>query len=182
MKRIAFTFIGKDRPGIVAGVSRFLCEAGCNIEDATMTILEEQFAMILVATVPQPSKVDRLTRSFARLKRKWGLDFFAKPLPRASKKRRKHPEGTQTYLISVIGKDRTGIVYETSRILAQKGLNITDLNSRILGRGGRALFAMMMEVDLPRQFKIKRLDPDWKKLKRRMGVEVRVRPLERLAL
>jgi ACT domain-containing protein len=84
-------------------------------------------------------------------------------------------------VISVIGKDRTGIVYETSRILAGANLNITDLNSKILGKGKRALFVMVLEVDIPRQFNLKRLDSAWQKLRKRLKVDVRVKPLEHLA-
>ncbi len=42
----AITAIGKDRPGIVAGVSKALYDLGTNIEDSSMTILSGEFAMI----------------------------------------------------------------------------------------------------------------------------------------
>ena len=32
------TSVGKDRPGIVAGISGVLLEADCNIEDSQMTL------------------------------------------------------------------------------------------------------------------------------------------------
>ena len=48
MKHAILTVIGKDRPGIVANVTEILFEYGCNLEDASMTILEGEFAMIVV--------------------------------------------------------------------------------------------------------------------------------------
>ena len=34
------TALGKDRPGIVAGVTKVLYQLGCNLEDSAMTRLE----------------------------------------------------------------------------------------------------------------------------------------------
>jgi glycine cleavage system transcriptional repressor len=182
MKRIALTFLGKDRPGIIAGVSQILFESGCNIEDTTMTILEGEFAMILVALLPHPEVEKKLKKAYERLKEKWGLHHFVKTLPGKVVRGDKHPPGTKTYMLSVIGRDRTGIVYETSKALARHRLNITDLNSKILGKGPRTVFAMMLEVDIPQRFSIKRLEPAWKQLRKKLGVDIRFRPLEHLTL
>jgi len=42
------TVMGKDRPGLVAGISRVLAEHGVNIEDISQTILQDMFSMILI--------------------------------------------------------------------------------------------------------------------------------------
>lgn len=182
MNRIALTFIGRDRPGIIAGVSQILCRAGCNIEDATMTILEGEFAMILITTVPKQRAAEKLRSGFEELRKKWGLNYFTKPLAGKRPWGEKHPAGTQSYVLSVMGHDRTGIVYETSRILAGKKLNITDLNSKILGSKEKPVFAMILEVDIPTGFDLKRLEPSWKKLRSRWGVDITLKPVERLTL
>ena len=182
MKRIALTFIGRDRPGIIAEVSRVLSETGCNIEDTTMTILEGEFAMILIASLPEPGLERRLKLAYRRLEAKWGLHCFWKALPGELVWGEKHPPGTETYIVSVIGKDRAGIVYETSRIFAQHRLNITDLNSKLLGKADKTVFMMILEVDIPKKFNLKRLDPDWRRLRKKLGVDVSIRPLQRLSL
>ena len=182
MKRIALTFIGRDRPGIIAEISRILSKAGCNIEDTTMTLLEGEFAMILIAWLPESHLEKKLKQAYRRLEARWGLNCFWKVLPKALIRGEKHPLGTRTHVVSVIGKDRTGIVYETSRILAKHRLNVTDLNSKLLGTGPKTVFAMILEVDIPKKFSIKRLDRDWQRLRRQLGVDVHIRPLERLSL
>jgi glycine cleavage system transcriptional repressor len=182
MKRIAWTFIGKDRPGIIAGVTAALYQGGCNIEDTTMTILEGEFAMILIASMPNPAAERNLVKRFDRLKARWGLNHFRKSLPVDLVRGEKHPPHTKTYIVSVAGRDRTGIVYETTRILARARLNITDLNSKILGEGKQSVFAMILEVDVPQRFNIKRLEPAWRRLRTRLGVDVHIKPLERLSL
>ena len=42
------TVIGKDRPGIIAQVSGILYRGGCNLEDMSMTRLEQQLAMMII--------------------------------------------------------------------------------------------------------------------------------------
>ena len=182
MKRIALTFIGRDRPGIIARVSQVLSEAACNIEDATMTLLQGEFAMILIASLPTLRAEKKLKQAYGKLQKEWGLNYFWKTLPKDLVRGEKHPPGTQTYIVSVIGKDRTGIVYETSRIFAAHGLNITDLNSKLLGEGKRSVFTMILEVDIPKKFNLNRLDSDWRSLRKKLGVDVHIRPLERLSL
>ena len=46
--RAVITVIGKDRKGIIAGVSTELANAGINILDISQTILQEYFVMIML--------------------------------------------------------------------------------------------------------------------------------------
>ena len=49
----AVTAIGRDRPGIVAAISGVFAELGANIEDARMAILRGNFAVMLIAALPE---------------------------------------------------------------------------------------------------------------------------------
>jgi len=48
-------------------------------------------------------------------------------------------------VITVLGKDRVGIVAEISGVLYQNNVNILDINQKILGE---EIFAMTMLVDI----------------------------------
>ena len=48
MAQSVMTVTGKDKPGIIARVTGVLFEAGANLEDVSMTILEGELAMILI--------------------------------------------------------------------------------------------------------------------------------------
>lgn len=55
--RIIVTVIGKDRVGIIAGVSAELAQAGANILDISQSVMDEFFVMIMMvdiehATIP----------------------------------------------------------------------------------------------------------------------------------
>ena len=51
--RAVITVIGKDRKGIIAGVSVELAEAGINILDISQTTLQEYFAMIMLVDLSE---------------------------------------------------------------------------------------------------------------------------------
>ena len=49
MKAI-ITVVGKDKAGIVAGVSTKIAELGLNIDDISQTVLDEYFTMMAVVS------------------------------------------------------------------------------------------------------------------------------------
>ncbi len=49
--RVIITAFGSDQPGILAGVTRIVARAGCNILDVSMKILQQYFTLIMVADI-----------------------------------------------------------------------------------------------------------------------------------
>ena len=47
--RMIISVFGLDHPGIVAGVSQILAEAGCSIIDINQTVVLGKFAMVIIA-------------------------------------------------------------------------------------------------------------------------------------
>jgi len=62
--RAVITVIGKDRIGIIAGVSSELANAGINILDISQTTLQEYFAMIMLVDM------SKATSSFHEIRNK----------------------------------------------------------------------------------------------------------------
>ena len=48
-ERMVISVFGMDHPGIVAGVSQILAEAGCSIVDINQTVVQGKFAMVIIA-------------------------------------------------------------------------------------------------------------------------------------
>ena len=46
--RMVISVFGLDNPGIVAGVSQILAEAGCSIIDINQTVVQGKFAMVII--------------------------------------------------------------------------------------------------------------------------------------
>ncbi len=47
-ERMIISVFGQDHPGIVAGVSQILAEAGCSIIDINQTVVQGKFAMVII--------------------------------------------------------------------------------------------------------------------------------------
>ena len=52
-------------------------------------------------------------------------------------------------MISVYGSDKPGIVYRVANVLGDKKVNITDLNTKLVGTEERPVYVMVIEATLP---------------------------------
>ncbi len=183
MKKILITVSGKDKPGIIAKVSGLLFARGCNLEDISMTLLEGQFAMMLTAGLPAQGAWPRVLQGLELLKESpWAMDFHVTELEGKIPHGKKHAKGSLPFMVTAFGKDRAGIVYEVSRALAGMRVNITDLDSRILGRGAKTTYAMLLEVDLPHKGALAKLKTLLTKVSKKLKIEIQLKPLERVSL
>jgi glycine cleavage system transcriptional repressor len=176
-KTVVVTAIGKDRPGIVAAVSRVFFETGCNIEDSSMTILGNDFAMILMVTLPLKSTPALLDRKLAPVRKKMGLAITQRPLLAAELKSTK-PENVIPYMISVYGTDKPGIVYRISDFLARNKVNITDVETKIISADENPVYVMMLEVNVPAQMNITCLSEALSTLAKKLRIDITINPIE----
>ncbi len=63
--KAVITVLGKDRVGIIAGITAVLAESGTNILDISQTILQDYFTMIMITELPEeglslPALAERL--------------------------------------------------------------------------------------------------------------------------
>lgn len=63
MKAI-ITVVGKDKSGIVAGVSGKIAELGLNIDDISQTVLDEYFTMMAVVSSDEKQDFTQLRNEF----------------------------------------------------------------------------------------------------------------------
>ena len=78
-KRFIMTAFGKDRPGIVADVTRILYENGCNLEDNSMTLLVDEFTLVLLFSSPRADIEEVLQLECRRLEGDKGISAFMTP-------------------------------------------------------------------------------------------------------
>ncbi|HEY6074818.1 MAG TPA: ACT domain-containing protein, partial [Anaerolineales bacterium] len=86
------------------------------------------------------------------------------------------------HIISVYGADRPGIVYNVTRELAKRKVNITDLNTQVVGTKERPVYVMVLEVDIPEATDMKDLEKEFERIKKELAVSITVRPIETLEL
>jgi glycine cleavage system transcriptional repressor len=80
-----------------------------------------------------------------------------------------------SHIVTVYGVDHPGIVHAVSARLASRAVNVTDLETRLVGDG---LYAMVLEVALPSDVDADALAKMLADVGAEQGVEVTVRPLE----
>ncbi|MBI3306227.1 MAG: ACT domain-containing protein [Candidatus Omnitrophica bacterium] len=176
------TVFGKDRPGIIAAVTEVLFQQGCNLEDVSMTVLEGELVMMTVVGFDKRRQKKILEVLQRVLEKKMRFNFSWRELSGAIHRGEKHTKNSESYIITCAGKDRTGIVYRVSRLMAKCGLNISDLNCKILGYGPNAVYTMLLEVDVPRAFSLSKLERSLKVLAKSLKISIDLKPLERIEL
>ena len=176
MARFALSAIGRDRPGIVAGVSEALLNHGANIEDSRMAILGGHFTMMLVVSTPAGTDADALRGELRAKQADLGLGALTLEEV-ADEHGFARPEAS--HLVTVYGADHPGIVHSVARTLADAGVNVVDVATHLIAEEGeQAIYAMMMEVALPDGLGAGELETQLRATADREQLDLSVRELE----
>jgi glycine cleavage system transcriptional repressor len=174
MAHFALTIIGRDRPGIVSQVTEILFRLGFNIADSSCSLLGGQFAMILIISHPEITRKEEFVDAFAPLE-ETNLSVFVRTLRPGGEIR---PEFSgEICMISVYGSDKPGIVYRVARELGDRAINITDLNTKLIGSESRPVYVMILEAILPPQLSLDDLTTIMKGLQAELQVDISVRSI-----
>lgn len=172
--RWILTAFGKDRPGMVAQVTKALYGLRCNLEDSAMTRLAGEFVIMLAFSAPAALTQTRLEAAFRAVSNRLALTVHLKAL--ASGPRRM--ASGAPYAIAVYGADRPGIVYRVSSALASLGINIIDVSTHRAGSSARPLYLLVLEVELPKRIRPESLERRLKALAKPLGVTISLRSAE----
>lgn len=165
MTLLAITVLGHDRPGIIAGTTDRIAGLGLNLEDSTMTLLRGHFAMMLVCEGSAPDA--EIEQALAPLTADGSLTVTVREVPTEHV-----PTGDGTsWVLSVHGGDRPGIVSAVAAVVAGAGGNITDLTTRLAGD----LYLLVAEVDLPAGADVAAVDGELSRVAADLGVGVTLR-------
>jgi len=158
-QRYIMTAFGKDRTGIVADVTRLLYDNDCNLEDTTMSMLADEFTLSLLFSSPDENIDELLSRECRRLELDKGISAFVRPLqPQQHQGRQNY----KTCTLHIEGLDQAGIVYKTSQFLADRQLNIVQLDSTSTAspESGATIYNMIIHVQVPEQLPFDQLEEE----------------------
>ncbi len=168
MTLLAITVLGHDRPGIIAETTGQLAQLGLNLEDSSMTRLRGHFAMTLICAGAADAAA--VETALEPLGADGTLTVTVREVPREEVA---PVEGT-SWVLTVHGGDRPGIVSSVIGTVARFGGNVTDLTTRLSG----ALYLLIAEVDLPASAETGVLEAELRTLAADLGVGVTLREAE----
>jgi glycine cleavage system transcriptional repressor len=171
LQRRLITVTGADRPGLIAGISEALANAGADLEDVTMTRLEGNFATILVARGGDTALLESGLEETARR-----LDLHVHIETAVERT----PDDEPDCFISAAGPNRVGIVAAIARVLAQHGVNIIEMSTRLLEKTEVPVYLVRIEAKTSGAAGM--LEQDLQRAGRELGIEVRFEMLERTDL
>jgi glycine cleavage system transcriptional repressor len=164
----AITVLGHDRPGIIAETTDGLAELGLNLEDSTMTLLRGHFAMMLICA--GTATAAEIKAALAPLTADGSLSVSVREVP----EERVEPAVGTSWVLTVHGGDRPGIVSAVVSEVAAAGGNITDLTTRLAGD----LYLLVAEIDLPAAADTQAVEVAIQEAAARVGVVATMWPAE----
>ncbi|UCF67382.1 MAG: glycine cleavage system protein R [Acidobacteriota bacterium] len=144
---LVLTVIGDDRPGLVESVSEVVEGHGGNWLESRMARLSGKFAGIVQIEVSAAESA-RLERALGELCSR-GLHVVVEsagdPGPGLDQR------GWHRLTLDVVGQDRPGIVKSISHVLAERGVNVEELDTdrRSAPMSGQMLFHAKARLRLP---------------------------------
>ncbi|MDT8378984.1 MAG: ACT domain-containing protein [Desulfotignum sp.] len=172
MNKFIITVLTKDRPGIIAHVTRVLFELGCNLENVNQMILQDQFAGLFLVEAPAALDKDHLNKTLTEQSRDLGLVIHVNTLEKT------HGTSMDTegdiFLITTIGPDQKGLVAGFSAILAAHGANIVNLKAVFKGGPDPRNNVMSYQVWVTPDMDTAALFADLRKRADELGLDIRI--------
>ncbi len=145
MATLVLTLLGQDRAGLVSAVSRLITERGGSWERSQLAHLAGTFAGIVEVDVPD-NQAEALVGDIEGLAAE-GLRVTVESAGATSAA----ASGGRRLTLHLVGADRPGIVAEVSSLLAEHGVNVEELASRVVDApmAGGTLFEADVVVSVP---------------------------------
>ena len=151
------TAVGPDRPGLVQTLTSRLLDASANVADSRMINLRGQFALILLAEIPDEGAQavqDQLAQSASEL----GLSIEFCAASEAQALRTAAAVGVP-YRLRIFAMDQPGIVHQITDVLHRSSVNVEELETRSQPspQSGAPLFSMDVRITVPADVAIREL-------------------------
>jgi len=168
---LVMTIIGQDRPGLVDSVAARVTEHGGNWLESRMSRLGGHFAGILRVEVPSERELS-LVQSLK------GLEAQGLTVVVHSEKGEPLPAGKELSLLEIVGQDQPGIVRQISRVLANYGVNVEELETErgSAAMSGEMLFKATAKLRIPQSCNVDELRKQLEKIAEDLIVDISLEP------
>lgn len=154
-RQMIISVLSEDRPGIIADITGAIFELNGDLADLSQSILCGYLTMTLIVTFDRDLSTDAVRDKLAAIKSKNGYEIIVKsmdiPLQHDGSGL---PE--KTYILTVQGKNKSGMVYSISSFCYQRDINILDLSTTLKDDQ----YTMVLQLDLSKVGSIKQVRED----------------------
>jgi glycine cleavage system transcriptional repressor len=175
-ERFILTVIGKDHPGIVAGIANTLYEYRCNIQELSQTVLSDEFAMILLLQPTSDINIQKLDESLKKCCEGLGVTHAlrtATVIPISTTQPSK-----DKLIITMIGSDKIGIVAGVTSVLADMNINIVELSAKPYTTHDLTQYAVVARVEVEDDMDMLNLSKALEDCAKTLSMEIRVQSQE----
>jgi len=151
-ERLILSATEQDRPGLVAELSGFIAERGCNIDDSRVIVLGG-YAGLMFLISGTPTQVAAIESDAAGLERSTGVRATVRrlaehvvPAPAV--------QAPQTWIVTASAMDHEGIIHAITDVVRAHGGNILELetSTESAPMSGSPLFALRMVITLAERY------------------------------
>ncbi len=137
--------LGENRQGLVNEISSIASQAGCNIVDSRMTVLGNEFGVIMLLT-GEWNALAKMEHKLPQIANNMGLTTMIKRTTRTKTETDKLP-----YSIQVIARDNQGIIRDLAQFFTELTIDIIDLHSNTYPapHTGAPMVELNLIVNLP---------------------------------
>ena len=166
MINLIITAIGSDRTGIVSELSGIITTHGGNVEESRMSRLGSDFAIIMLVSVSTDweESLEVALQSINDLTISTKLTQI------------QEIGDNKKYKIDLNGADNEGIVKVLSKYLAEKSINVLEMETHISHApiSGTPLFNLNASVSVPNDVEETVIQSDLSQIAQKLGVEIQL--------
>lgn len=156
--RFVISVLIRDRVGILRDITTAVTNMGANIDGISQTVVEGYFTVTLTAAFERPRSPDEIRKSI--------LENFVKDeisavvRPHEGRPVAKQAVESDGYIVTLIGKDRPGILKAITTFMAAKCVNIEDWQVEFDGDN----VTHIGEITVPAVLDIKQMQDEFRQL------------------
>jgi glycine cleavage system transcriptional repressor len=142
-KHMIIAVMSKDRPGIIASVTGAIYRLGGDLADLNQTVLCNYLSMIISASFDGDITKEDLVAAISHIKTESKFEVSIKEISSPHEEGAKE-QPSETYILTVQGPNKAGIVHGISQFCFEHNINILDLATTLKNN----LYTMALQLDL----------------------------------
>lgn len=142
-KQMIISVMSKDRPGIIASITGAIYQLGGDVADLNQTVLCGYLTMILNASFDEEVTKEDLRAAISHVKTECTFEVSIKEIQPGEQLEAAGPP-KETYILTVQGPNKAGIVHGISLFCSEHNVNIFDLATTLQDDQ----YTMALQLDL----------------------------------